>query len=117
MDFCKKSIFWFLFLILCAKYALAMLSDFNIQPAEIEQPILTEIITNYLTKYFRGEKTTVSIILPPSERKDFFHKDFLKHLLDQPSFSKFPHRVQNHLDKARRGRINLLFIDDSKSIS
>lgn len=99
--------------------AFASYNKLSIDQSKTEKSmILSDIVTNYLIKYFDNEKTFVSIIYPAShkiEQKYFWH-DFFHYLFDDPTFTRFDHNALHKLDDSifnKRESFNIILIDEN----
>lgn len=102
-------------------FSLASSKSIAIENSSSEKSIvLSEIIAKYLINYFSVEETFVSIILAASNNDQlYFQNDLFAHLFKNPSINGFTHNVLNKMDVASRNHrntINLIFIDDIKSL-
>lgn len=117
MNFCIL-----LFLTFTSGFAFITHNHFEIEQSKSDDSvILSEIISNYLTKYFRGSKIFIMIILAPSENDHRnFQEDFFGHLFENAVSNEFSSISLDRLDNAiheHRNAFNIIFVDDSKSLS
>lgn len=103
----------FIFILFCH---FTIQNDFIInQSSARETFILSEVITNYLTKYFSNEQIFLSIVIPPSENLQNFESDFFLKLFD--NLPKFEHNILDKLDTSihQRHAFNLIMVDDCET--
>lgn len=96
---------------------LASYVNFEIKQSGLNKcVILSKIIGNYLTTYFRDENILVSIITDPSAaNRSHFQKDFFLNLFDNLAVDKFNRNSLNALDTSIHGyrnAFNLILIDN-----
>lgn len=82
--------------------------------------ILSEILTNFLLKYFSDEQIFISIIVSPSQvSHSLFQSDFFENLFDEPALSEFPYNILEQLDESvddHRNAFNLILIDNHEML-
>lgn len=83
--------------------------------------ILSEIITNYVVKYFSKEKYSVTLVLKSLKNDEFhFEEEFFDHLFNQLDQAEFSHNIIDKLDNTtydNRNALNLILVDDCDSLS
>lgn len=109
----------FIFILLSFASTSAFQNDFivNQTPAR-EFHVLSDVITNYLTKYFINEQIFLSIVIPPSVKlEDYFESDFFLELFD--NLPKFKHNILDKLDTSfhQRHAFNLIMVNDCKTFA
>lgn len=86
------------------------------QPANDENVVLREIITNYLKAYF-SDDLFVSLIILPCEKEPI--QDFFYSLFHNQVSTEFSYNILDKLDNAMRENLkplNLIYVDDSKQL-
>lgn len=96
---------------------LAFNTNLELHQSELnDSAMLSEIIANFLTKYFSDANIFVSIITSPLEKwHGHFETDFFASLFDDPALTKFAHNFLNKLDTPVNGyrhAFNLILIAD-----
>lgn len=90
------------------------------RPEDINLTILTEIISNYLYKYFNDANVFLSIVSSLSNLdQDPFHDDLSSNLLVHPKLYNFSYTILSGIDESQRGNkvgFNLILIDQSVSL-
>lgn len=114
--------FYQIFLLLnFAACSIVLSEKFPLENVSNKSVILSEIIAKYLTNYFSNEEIFVSIILSASKNDQIdFQKDFVIHLFENQLIKQFTHNILNRMDfevRDHRNTINLILIDDSKSLA
>lgn len=83
--------------------------------------ILTEIIGNYLYKYFNNEHEFFSITsLSSSCDQKYFQQDLIQQLIISPKSGNFTYNFLNEIDSAQhenKNTFNLIFVDDRNSLT
>lgn len=93
------------------------LNAFSVERSKANNAIiLSEIITNYIVKYFSKEKFFVSMIFK-SAKKDLkiFEEEFFDHLFNNLDQAEFAHNIIDKLDNAtydNRNAFNLILVDE-----
>lgn len=98
------------------------LNAFSIKRSKANNAIiLSEIITNYIVKYFSKEKFFVSMVLKSSKNdRTHFEEEFFDHLFNDLDQAEFAHNVIDKLDNVtydNRNAFNLILVDDSSILS
>lgn len=98
------------------------LNTFSVERSKANNAvILSEIITNYIVKYFSKEKFFVSMVLKSSKNDQFrFEEEFFDHLFNDLYQAEFAHTVIDRLDNVtydNRNAFNLILVDDSSILS
>lgn len=82
--------------------------------------VLSSIISNFLIKYFGGERIFVSLILSSSRKEQYyFEEDFFNDLFDDPVLKEFAYNVLDKLDETihtQRNAFNLIIVDDCQTL-
>lgn len=90
------------------------------KPENINLTILTEIISNYLYKYFDDANMFLSIISSSLNLDQcHFHEDLSSNLLVHPKLYNFSYTILSGIDQSQRGNkigFNLMLIDQSASL-
>lgn len=83
--------------------------------------ILSEIITNFLLKYFINDPIFISIVISPSlDNQSSFQNDFFGTLFDEPALADFPYNILQKLDNSARdyrNAFNLILVDDQETLT
>lgn len=110
----------FIIIFLCAASVSCSQSDLAvIKPSSNNSVILSEIIANYLKKYFRDAEIFVSIILSTSEKNQHFLDDFFIHFFNDPRMKMFSFNILDKLDRIiheNRHAFNIIFANDADSL-
>lgn len=99
----------------------ALYNKFAIDQLDTEKSlILSEIITNYLIKYFGDDKVSISIIFPASQKfeEKYFWDDFFRNLFDDSAFKHFDHNTLHKLDESNRDNresFHIILIDEHEN--
>lgn len=98
------------------------LNTFSIEPSKFNNAIvLSEIITNYIVKYFSKEKYFVSMVVKSSKTdKLHFEEEFFDHLFNDLDQAEFAHNIIDKLDNAtydNRNAFHLILVDDCDILS
>lgn len=108
------------FFILRMKFTLARYEFVIEQSSTDDSFILSEIITNFLLKYFSNEKIFISIVASPSQDShDLFQSDFFENLFDDPALEEFPYNILQQLDDSvydYRNAFNIILIDSHETL-
>lgn len=90
------------------------------QPISDDSLILCKIISNYLIKYFRKNRTFVSIIVSASENEpNRFRGDFSHNLVDSVATSGFGYNVLDRLHNSTGDNMkafNLIVVHDRMAL-
>lgn len=110
-----------LLLFVCSGYTLHPRSNFVFQESPSENSaVLSEILANYIVKYFGDEEIFLSIILGSSNNeRNHFHTDLFYHLFDNPNLKEFPYNVLYSLGNVaggKRSAFGLILIKDTDSL-
>lgn len=110
-----------IFIIITITNAIVTSRNFILNQSRIDKSvILSEIITNYLTKYFSGDDIFVSIIYPSfKEQRSHFRHDLFDNLFNTSASTKFAHSLSDELDSSirdHRQAFNLILIDEHEAL-
>lgn len=113
----RNTLFMFVTLL---KYSMAH-GNFKIEQSFTDESyILSEIMTNYLLKYFYNDRIFISIVFSPSRNnRNLFQSNFLENLFNEPALTEFQRNILNKLDEStdnHRNAFNLISIDDYESL-
>lgn len=93
---------------------------FTIQKNIDQSAILSELIANYLIKYFDDEENFISIIIASSEvDQRYFQHNSLDLLFSQPKIREFSHNILSTIEisnRTERNIFNLIFVEGSKCL-
>lgn len=82
--------------------------------------ILTEIVSNYLHRYFHNAQVCFSIASSSSSVDEkYFQNDLIRKLVKEAEYGHFLYNFVDMLDQWQTGNINsfnLIFVDDKKSL-
>lgn len=108
------------FFILKMKFTLARYNFVIEQSSTDDSFILSEIITNFLLKYFSNEQIFISIVASPSQESNgLFQSDFFENLFDDPALEEFPYNILQQLDDSvydYRNAFNIILIDSHETL-
>lgn len=97
------------------------LNAFPIQQTKSDSSkILSEIISNYIDKFFSEDQFFVSIILKSSKNDHQFEEDFFVQLFNDLNHTEFAHNIIDQLENEtydNMNAFNLILVDDSCILS
>lgn len=108
--------------VFCASFALNSYEPFHIELSKSNKKvILSEILTNFLIKYFSDKDIFVTIILEPlHEEQQCFQQDLFVDLFDNPALTEFAYSILDQLDSAirdHRNAFNLIIIENNNGLT
>lgn len=105
---------------LCIKHCVLLNKNENL----VEMPdttIPTEIISNYLSKYFSQEKVFLSLCFSSSNSdQKYFQEKLITSLITRPKINEFSYNILGHVHQFRRRNrnvFNVIFVDTITSLT